>query len=139
MNVKVMMSIDFDGYESEEEFIAAIPETIESSLDGVAASGKVYSVDKVSSYLDSRDIVYVLEMNRWGDEEQHHYCVGIYTSLRQALLDGIDHSEYRGGKYDPFITMMEVNKNSVHNHICKNVEEARILLREWEEDQEVTG
>ena len=85
------------------------------------------------SYLDNYRMVYVLEMYRWGDTENHSYVTGVYTNLKQALLGGIEHMQYRGGKYEPYITMLEIDKNTTHNHICTNKEEALILLREWED------
>lgn len=82
--------------------------------------------------------VYAVEMCRWGSNENHSYFSGVFTSLKQALAEGIQHAQFRGGKYEPYITMTELDSIKVHNHLCRNLEEAQALYiqitgAEWKE------
>lgn len=44
--------------------------------------------------------VYITEMLRWGEEETHHYIVGVYSNVVQAEFAGEVEKSWRGGKYD---------------------------------------
>lgn len=54
--------------------------------------------------------VWTVLMQRWGDDEQHHYLIGVYTNKKQAETDGGDEREYRGGKYEPLIQEWEIEE-----------------------------
>lgn len=45
--------------------------------------------------------VFVVQMDRWGDDESHTYVVGVFSSRMAAMHAGIDEKNYRGGKYEP--------------------------------------
>lgn len=74
--------------------------------------------------------IYVVEMCRWGSNENHSYFFGAYTTLKKALEEGIQHASFRGRKYEPYITMSELDTISVHNHMCRTLEEAQALYVE---------
>lgn len=88
--------------------------------------------------MSERQIVYVVEMNRWGDTENHHYLGGVFENLIEALEEGYQHGKWwRANKYEPLIYMVEVYKKGdeahprgTHNIICRNSDEARHLLEQ---------
>ena len=45
-------------------------------------------------------MLYVTEMLRWGDQETHHYIVGVYSSREGAAFAGEIEKSWRGGKYE---------------------------------------
>lgn len=53
--------------------------------------------------------VWVVEMLRWGDRENHSYVIGVYGSKYQAELAGKDEREWRGGKYEPELKEFEID------------------------------
>tara|TARA_R110000851_G_scaffold7493_1_gene29073 strand:+ start:535 stop:741 length:207 start_codon:yes stop_codon:yes gene_type:complete len=53
--------------------------------------------------------VYVVEMLRWGDREQHSYVIGVHNRKHQAEDVGKAEKERRGGKYEYEITPITVN------------------------------
>lgn len=57
--------------------------------------------------------LYIVEMLRWGDDESHHYIIGVYDSLVQAEHSGLLEKQWRGGKYEYRIVEAELNE------ICK--------------------
>ena len=74
--------------------------------------------------------VYVVEMCRWGSNENHSYCSGVYLTLVKALEEGISHSTFRGRKYEPTIHSMQLESSSEHNRICDGIEQAESLYKE---------
>lgn len=44
---------------------------------------------------------FLVIMQRWGDPENHSYCIGIASNQFIAKAIGWIHHYYRGGKYDP--------------------------------------
>ena len=74
--------------------------------------------------------IYVVEMCRWGSRENHSYSAGVYTSLVAALRAAIKHAEYRARKYEPFITMQQMENQGCNNIICRDLEEAQELLKQ---------
>ncbi|MNQ55258.1 hypothetical protein D3C85_693450 [compost metagenome] len=68
-------------------------------------------------------IVYVVTMQRWGDSESHNYVVGAYTDVLQAKEVGLAHRAWRGGKYEPSITEVEIDSMNIevmeHWEKCK--------------------
>lgn len=77
--------------------------------------------------------IYIVEMNRWGSTEDHHYIIGVYSSLRKALEAGIENERFRGGcgKYEPFIIKTRVDSLGA-NAIVKSVRDAREMLEEMD-------
>lgn len=73
-------------------------------------------------------IVYVLMMCRYGDSESHSYVSGVYTSLVSACKEGIEHSEYRANKYEPYIYMIGVDDVKTHNVLARNSNEVKALI-----------
>jgi len=73
--------------------------------------------------------IYVVERLRWGGEESHHYVIGVYSNLREAVKDGIEHHDYRGGcgKYQPRIIQTKIDSNE-HNTMVHNIEQAHALM-----------
>ena len=54
-------------------------------------------------------MLHVVEMLRWGSEDDHHYIVGIFSSLPDAVKAGAVEKAWRGGKYEPRITSLDVD------------------------------
>lgn len=54
--------------------------------------------------------VYITEMLRWGDDESHHYIVGVYTTQKYAILSGDSEKSWRGGKYEYRIVELTIDK-----------------------------
>lgn len=48
--------------------------------------------------------VYVTEMLRWGDDEAHHYILGVFDNIDAAEEAGEIERSWRGGKYEYKIT-----------------------------------
>lgn len=53
--------------------------------------------------------LYVVEMLRWGDRENHSYVIGVFTDKEQAEIAGKAMVMYRGGKYEYCITECTLN------------------------------
>ena len=53
--------------------------------------------------------VFVVEMLRWGDAENHSYVHGVYSTREAAEKAGQVQAVWRGGKYDPRITECEID------------------------------
>lgn len=53
--------------------------------------------------------VYVTEMLRWGDDETHHYIVGVFDTREAAEEYGDAHKSFRGGKYEYRVVEGEMN------------------------------
>lgn len=62
--------------------------------------------------------LFVTEMLRWGDEESHHYIVGVYSTLATAKLAGEAEATWRGGKYE--YRIVPCNFNEIESKILKN-------------------
>lgn len=73
--------------------------------------------------------VYVVEMLRWSDRENHSYPIGVWSKLIDALKEGIQHGRYRANKYEPAVTMYEVDSGSVGNNMCVNMDQALELYK----------
>ena len=54
--------------------------------------------------------VYIVEMQRWGDTETHHYIVGAYYEKAKAEDAGEKEAQWRGGKYEPNIVEVEIDR-----------------------------
>lgn len=57
-------------------------------------------------------MLYITEMLRWGDDESHHYIVGVYSSREGACFAGEIEKSWRGGKYDYRIVPVELDAAS---------------------------
>ena len=57
-------------------------------------------------------MLYVTEMLRWGDQETHHYIVGVYSSREGAAFAGEIEKTWRGGKYDYQVVPMELDASA---------------------------
>jgi hypothetical protein len=55
-------------------------------------------------------MLYIVLMNRWGDPELHSYVLGAYSTKELAENMGLKESLRRGGKYDPDIRVVELDK-----------------------------
>jgi len=53
--------------------------------------------------------VFVVIMQRWGSSEDHHYIIGVFKKFKEAQKAGVKEREYRGGKYDPSISEIEID------------------------------
>ena len=73
--------------------------------------------------------VYTVTMNRWADPENHHYLMGVFTSLETALCVALENSRWRAYKYEPYIEMFELDGKE-HSVICKTTRQATQLLSE---------
>lgn len=79
-------------------------------------------------------IIYVLEMCRWASSENHSYVSGVYSTLKMALKEGIEHAEFRAGKYEPKIYMTTLDTSVTHNILCDNLTEALKLYEELKDE-----
>lgn len=72
--------------------------------------------------------VFAVEMNRWGDRENHHYILGVYSTIRLACEAGLSHREWRDGKYEPCVveTIVDSGKRTTW---AENSDECREILR----------
>ena len=52
---------------------------------------------------------YVVEALRWGDRENHSYVVGVYDTMKLALVAKATEEAWRGGKYHCDITKISIN------------------------------
>jgi hypothetical protein len=53
--------------------------------------------------------VFVAEAQRHGNDETHHYLIGVYSTETQAKFAGNIEESWRGGKYVAKITEMEID------------------------------
>lgn len=74
--------------------------------------------------------VYIVEMCRWEDRENHSYTIGAWSKLIPALHEGISHARHRAGKYGPIVMQFEIDGNSVGNMMCRTEEQAVALYKE---------
>ena len=51
------------------------------------------------------NVLYVVEMLRWGDRENHSYVIGVYSTETLATLAGEAEKSWRGGKYEYAISL----------------------------------
>lgn len=54
--------------------------------------------------------IYVVTMARWGDEENHSYVLGVWSTKAKAEEFGQKEHAYRGGKYEPKIQAVRVDE-----------------------------
>lgn len=57
-------------------------------------------------------LVHIVEMLRWGNEEKHHYIVGVYTNLEKAKLIGEAEKTWRAGKYEARVLSVVLNEDT---------------------------
>lgn len=55
--------------------------------------------------------VYVVLMKRWGDDEAHHYVMGVFTEQAEAKRVAEEEREWRGGKYEWVIEAYSLDKS----------------------------
>jgi hypothetical protein len=53
--------------------------------------------------------LYVVEMLRWGDREQHSYVIGVFDSEYDAKQCGEIEKSWRGGKYEYEVKSIALN------------------------------
>ncbi len=53
--------------------------------------------------------LYVVEMLRWGDRENHSYVLGVYDTKTKAENAGKFEENYRGGKYGFYVNTVILN------------------------------
>lgn len=84
--------------------------------------------------------VYVLEMARWADNNNHSYCNGAFTTLAKTLDAGLAQAAWRSRKYEPTVYMLELD-GPCRNILCRSEQEALHLYKEltgqeWKEKEE---
>ena len=52
--------------------------------------------------------MFIVKMERWGDYENHSYLIGVFNNYMTASLEGQNHRQYRGGKYEPKIIALDI-------------------------------
>ena len=79
-------------------------------------------------------------MLRWGDPEDHHYVIGVFSSLRLALKAGVENHMHRGGvgKYQPRITQTTLDGDKL-NTVVHSIDQAVSILDEMEVVQKPDG
>ena len=55
--------------------------------------------------------LYVVTMHRWGDDESHNYVQGVFSKKAQAQKAGKAEKDYRGGKYEPKISVIILDQH----------------------------
>ena len=55
--------------------------------------------------------VYVVTMQRWGDDESHNYVKGVFTKKAQAQKCGESERAYRGCKYEAKISELVLDEH----------------------------
>ena len=62
--------------------------------------------------------LYAVTAYRWGDQSDHSYLVGIFTSKVEAKIAAEFHADYRGGKYACVVDECEADhfNNNDDNH-----------------------
>lgn len=53
--------------------------------------------------------VYATIMRRWGDEESHHYLLGVFGDKDTAIEEGLKETIHRGNKYEPAVFGTDLN------------------------------
>lgn len=53
--------------------------------------------------------LFVVEMLRFNDREKHSYVLGVYADYEIATIAGEVEKVWRGGKYTPAISRVELN------------------------------
>lgn len=59
--------------------------------------------------MENDGVLYVVEMLRWGDRENHSYVIGVYSSETLATLAGEAEKTWRAGKYEYAISLYQLD------------------------------
>ncbi len=59
--------------------------------------------------MENDGVLFVVEMLRWGDRENHSYVIGVYSSKTLATLAGETEKSWRAGKYEYAISVMQLD------------------------------
>lgn len=62
-------------------------------------------------------ILYVVEMLRWGERDNHSYVIGVFDTHEAAEHAGEVHKVWRGQKYEYSITRHELNSGPTHEEL----------------------
>lgn len=54
-------------------------------------------------------MLYIVDMLRFGNDESHHYVLGVYSTIEGANFAGDAEQRWRGGKYEKRIIQTELN------------------------------
>jgi len=57
-------------------------------------------------------MIYITEMLRWGDDESHHYILGVYSTREGAAFAGEVEKSWRAGKYEYRVVPMKLDAAS---------------------------
>ena len=57
-------------------------------------------------------MMYITEMLRWGDNESHHYILGVYSTREGATFAGEVEKSWRGGKYEARVVVAALDAAS---------------------------
>lgn len=61
--------------------------------------------------------LYQVEMQRYSDNEKHHYTVGVFSTYQRAYKAGEKERIYRGGhKYFPEVRELIIDKEYIEDH-----------------------
>ena len=61
--------------------------------------------------------VYTVLAQRWGDDESHHYIVGVFLNKEHAQNCGFAETQYRGNKYDCKIEEHDLEDSDITEQI----------------------
>lgn len=64
--------------------------------------------------------LYIVKMNRWGDDELHSYIEGVYDSKEKAKTMGKLEQEFRDNKYEPQILLFPLNEPRNQHNVIKS-------------------
>lgn len=60
-------------------------------------------------YHDTGTVLFVVEMLRWGDRENHSYVIGVFSTREKAEQAGEAEKTWRAGKYEYTIGVFELD------------------------------
>lgn len=71
-------------------------------------------------------MLFVVEMFRWGNLEEHHYTAGVFDNEYDAKTCGVAEYYYRAGKYSPTIYKHKINnwRNGTKQQMFEEIEDS---------------
>jgi len=71
---------------------------------------------------------YVVLMRKWGKQDTHCYCLGVYDKKHRALKEAEAEEVHRGGtKYEAEILEFDLNDSES----CKYIKQCFKLIKYW--------
>lgn len=79
--------------------------------------------------------LFVVQMYRWGNLEEHNYTAGVFDNEQDAKLCGIAENLYRADKYNPVIYKHKLNewRNGNYQDMVKELKDYNLNIDDIEE------